>query len=294
MNGTRLFFIFTVGVLLSSLVAQPVWSKDSKDISLISKKERNEQAALEKALEAQGLKFDDLEKLSSTGKSKEAIDQLSKVLKKKLLEPEQEIIREYRQTLRTRILIGSITKPLPTQNYTVQKGDSLLKIEKSKQNTIAVLEQLNPELSYPWVHPEEILKTVPWKCSVEVDVQKKKLMVRVNDKKIKTYPIATGRKESPTPIGTFRIVNKIKHPIWYGKGVIAKPGDAANILGTRWLGFDRKGYGIHGTTEPESVGQATSSGCIRMKNTDVEELYGLVPIGAFVTIVQSGSQNANA
>ena len=45
-----------------------------------------------------------------------------------------------------------------------------------------------------------------------------------------------------------------------------------------------KGYGIHGTTEPESIGKAQSNGCIRMLNKDVEELFGLVTIGTPVII----------
>jgi len=44
------------------------------------------------------------------------------------------------------------------------------------------------------------------------------------------------------------------------------------------------GYGIHGTWEPETVGSAVSKGCIRMLNTDVEELFDIVPVGTAVTI----------
>ena len=53
----------------------------------------------------------------------------------------------------------------------------------------------------------------------------------------------------------------------------------ANPLGTRWIGFDRKGYGIHGTDQPESIGHARSHGCIRVANWDAQELASLVAPG---------------
>ena len=61
-------------------------------------------------------------------------------------------------------------------------------------------------------------------------------------------------------------------------------GSPENSLGTRWLGFDKKGYGIHGTVEPETIGQQVSQGCVRMLNEDVEELYDLLPRGTRVTV----------
>ena len=57
-----------------------------------------------------------------------------------------------------------------------------------------------------------------------------------------------------------------------------------NILGTRWLGFDMPGYGIHGTTQPDSIGKQATAGCVRMLNSEAEELYDLLPIGTEVTI----------
>jgi lipoprotein-anchoring transpeptidase ErfK/SrfK len=51
------------------------------------------------------------------------------------------------------------------------------------------------------------------------------------------------------------------------------------------MGFNLAGYGIHGTTEPETIGKQATQGCIRMVNSDVEELYAIVPEGTEVTIV---------
>jgi hypothetical protein len=57
------------------------------------------------------------------------------------------------------------------------------------------------------------------------------------------------------------------------------PPGKSNLLGPRWIGLSRRGYGIHGTTNPRSIGRPASHGCIRMRNSDVEELFGLVAVG---------------
>ena len=55
------------------------------------------------------------------------------------------------------------------------------------------------------------------------------------------------------------------------------------VLGTRRLNLG-DGYGIHGTNKPETVGQAVSHGCVRMRNEDIERLFELVPVGTPVYI----------
>ncbi|MBA0088557.1 MAG: L,D-transpeptidase, partial [Acidobacteria bacterium Pan2503] len=83
---------------------------------------------------------------------------------------------------------------------------------------------------------------------------------------------------TPSPTGSFELVDRIANPTWYTKGKVVGPG-RANPLGTRWLGLSLKGYGIHGTNNPASIGHDLSHGCIRMRNRDVEELFGMVAIG---------------
>ena len=58
-----------------------------------------------------------------------------------------------------------------------------------------------------------------------------------------------------------------------------------NILGSRWMGFDLSEYGIHGTTEPETLGQQITQGCVRMSNAEVKELFAIIPVGTEVTVV---------
>jgi lipoprotein-anchoring transpeptidase ErfK/SrfK len=100
---------------------------------------------------------------------------------------------------------------------------------------------------------------------------------------VKTYPTAVGAPVSPSPTGTFTVIARIPYPTWYGPGKVVQAGKD-NPLGTRWLGLSRKGYGIHGTNVPSSIGRAKSHGCIRMRNRDVEELFEMVRVGDVVEL----------
>lgn len=89
----------------------------------------------------------------------------------------------------------------------------------------------------------------------------------------KTYTVATGKPSTPTPKGTFKIINRAINP--------------GGPFGARWLGLNAPNgdYGIHGTNNPASIGKSVSNGCIRMFNEQVIELSNLVPIGTVVTII---------
>ena len=121
----------------------------------------------------------------------------------------------------------------------------------------------------------------------------RKLVISVPERKIvlfedgqvkKSYDVAVGKDSTPSPTGEFQIANRVQHPTWYGPKQVVPPGKD-NPLGTRWMGLGFRGYGIHGTNAPGSIGKAASHGCIRMRNSDVEELFTLVETGDPVEIV---------
>jgi len=98
------------------------------------------------------------------------------------------------------------------------------------------------------------------------------------------YRIGIGR-EDRTPIGDFVINSRIFHPAWTPPGKNIPYGSPENVLGTHWLGLipvgntdpTLSGYGIHGTWEPNSIGTAASSGCIRLRNEEIAELFDFIP-----------------
>lgn len=118
---------------------------------------------------------------------------------------------------------------------------------------------------------------------VLVSIPDRKLAVLENGKVIRIFPVSVGARTSPSPGGSFRIVTRIVNPTYYHPHVVIPPGPD-NPVGPRWVGLSRKGYGIHGTNDPQSIGRAASHGCIRLRNKDVEELFSLVRIGGTVEI----------
>jgi len=60
---------------------------------------------------------------------------------------------------------------------------------------------------------------------------------------------------------------------------------SSNPLGPRWIGLDVKGFGIHGTNRPDSIGKNASHGCIRLRNRDIEDLFARVKVGDHVSLV---------
>lgn len=112
------------------------------------------------------------------------------------------------------------------------------------------------------------------KYDILVDLTELKLYLlnAQTHKVIKSYPVAGGKECTPSPLGTWIIVNKKSG---WGKG-----------FGTRWMQLNVPWgkYGIHGTNKPSSIGNPESMGCIRMLNNDVEDLYGRVSAGTVVVI----------
>ncbi|RNC28592.1 MAG: putative L,D-transpeptidase YkuD [Candidatus Dichloromethanomonas elyunquensis] len=106
--------------------------------------------------------------------------------------------------------------------------------------------------------------------SIFISLSKKQLFLLRDRTVIKKYPIAIGKKQTPTPTGTYTVVNKVPRP--------------GGIFGVYWLGLSAPEYGIHGNNNTASIGKEISSGCIRMYNDDVVELAGYISIGAAVTI----------
>ena len=118
---------------------------------------------------------------------------------------------------------------------------------------------------------------------VIVSIPDRKLALVENGRIVSVYPVAVGAPVSPSPVGTFSIVNRVSNPTYYKTGKVVGPG-TTNPVGTRWIGLSVKGYGIHGTDAPASIGYAKSHGCIRLRNQDIERLFERVRAGDVVEL----------
>ena len=107
---------------------------------------------------------------------------------------------------------------------------------------------------------------------IHVDVEQKRLTLFEGDDLLRSWTIATGAWDTPTPVGVFTIIHRFS-------------GEMCGF-GTCFLGLDVPwgDYGIHGTNKPESIGSNASHGCIRMNVEDAEALYAIVPNGTKVVI----------
>lgn len=172
-----------------------------------------------------------------------------------------------------------------SQIYTVEPGDSLSKIAKNYSTTVELIKKANG-LKSDIIRPGMKLKVQQLPFSIIVDKSQSILTLALGGEVIKVYPISTGKNDS-TPTGTFKIKNKMMNPVWYSTKAVVPPGSPENVLGSRWMGITtpEPGYGIHGTTEPSSIGYQCTEGCVRMHNSDVEELFDIIPLGTEVTII---------
>ena len=118
---------------------------------------------------------------------------------------------------------------------------------------------------------------------VLISLADRKLAVIEDGNVIAKFSVAIGAAASPSPTGKFQIVNRVSNPTYYHPGTVI-PSGKDNPVGARWIGLNQKGYGIHGTNAPKSVGHAASHGCIRMRNRDVERLFAMLKVGDAVEI----------
>jgi lipoprotein-anchoring transpeptidase ErfK/SrfK len=166
--------------------------------------------------------------------------------------------------------------------YEVKSGDSLTRIARQNNTTVDLIKKVN-HLQGDILRLGQKLKVISAKFYLVIDKAQNTLVLKCGDETIKTYLVATG-KNNCTPVGTFKITNKLVDPTWFKAGMVLAANSPDNILGPRWMGLDLKGYGIHGTVEPDKLGQQVSEGCVRMRNDELIELYDIVPAGTEVTI----------
>lgn len=111
-----------------------------------------------------------------------------------------------------------------------------------------------------------------------INLATRRLSYFEGDRRVNTYPVGVGKPSTPTPTGSYSVIEKVMYP--------------GGALGTRWMGLSIPGgnYGIHGTNNPPSIGGYVSNGCIRMYNQDVEELFPKIEVGTPVEIISGAGE----
>jgi L,D-transpeptidase ErfK/SrfK len=144
-----------------------------------------------------------------------------------------------------------------------------------------------------------ILPDVPSYEGIAINISEMRLYYFFKQKKVslvRTFPIGIGDEGNDTPVGTFKIIEKIVNPSWHVPESIKKerrpglpdivPPGPENPLGTHALRLSLGSYLIHGTNRPWAVGRRVTHGCIRLYPEDIPRLFQMVPKGTKVTIVR--------
>ena len=165
----------------------------------------------------------------------------------------------------------------------------------------------NPDLD-PWLPGEGTRVVVPTqfvlpdaeRTGVVINLPELRLYYFPDDgtSRVITHPVSIGRMDWGTPLGRTSIIAKAENPSWYPPQSIRDEHEAMNDplpavvppgpenpLGNHALRLGIPGYLIHGTNKPAGLGMRVTHGCIRMFPEDIEALFGLVPTGTRVTIV---------
>ena len=160
---------------------------------------------------------------------------------------------------------------------------------------VRYLDKLNKNKQYKAGETITVLNTrAPLKQRINRVVANKadKTLYAYNDDKlVATYPTTVGSDSTPSPQGTFKIVNKVKMP-WYkatvGEGADKKvhmlPPGPNSPVGVVWMGLSKPSYGLHGSPKPEGISRQASAGCVRLTNWDVLEVYANIENGATVEL----------
>ncbi len=232
------------------------------------------------------LSLDIVDKYITEGKKYEARNALSDIFLSEKYPEKQKEIKELLDKLNEELIFSSTPSPDATI-YTVQPGNVLANIAKQFGTNYELIMRINGK-SNTRINIGERLKILTGKTRILVSKTDFTLTLLLNDHYVKQYRIGVG-KDNKTPEDKFEVKNKMKEPTWFSpQGGVFPYGHEENILGTRWIGFKDKpelyGFGIHGTTQPELVGTASSNGCVRMINNDVEELYDFVTLDTEIII----------
>ena len=185
-------------------------------------------------------------------------------------------------------------------------GDTIMKLAEQYKLSLHELAEANPKINPKKLRAGEHV-VIPsayvlpiFRSGIVINLAELRLYYFDNEHhKVYTYPVGLGRREWRTPTASARVTRKQKDPTWYVPESIADfvfeqtgrvlpnsiPPGPENPLGQHAIYMSLHGYLIHGTNQPWSVGQLISSGCIRLYNEDVAELFNLVKIGDPVHII---------
>lgn len=278
----------------ADLEGAEVASDTAKQESLTAKDDGDEplapEAAPVKVAPPRNTKIEAARKRYESGQVIEARHELNAMLKSGLNESQADEAR----ALLSRITDDTIfsRRRIPNDplidTYVIQPGDNLTTIGKKYDVPYEILMRINGIADPTKIRAEQRIKVLRGPFHARISAAQFRLDVYLQDLYVCSFPIGLGANGS-TPRGEWRVKDRLPNPTYYPSASaeekrIIPADDPANPLGEHWIGLEgtsgetlgQRGFGIHGTIEPDSIGKAVSLGCVRMHNKDVEFLYGLM------------------
>jgi lipoprotein-anchoring transpeptidase ErfK/SrfK len=133
----------------------------------------------------------------------------------------------------------------------------------------------------------QVLRIIKGRLKMVVDKKRFNMDVYLDGLFFKRYPVGLGRGGNTPVVVTQLSRSMAKNPDYThpDTGELIENNDQRNPIGSRWAGLAMgRGYGVHGTREPDSIGKESSNGCVRMLNEDIEYLYDFMMVGDEVII----------
>ncbi|SDT91094.1 L,D-transpeptidase [Stappia sp. ES.058] len=176
-------------------------------------------------------------------------------------------------------------RPLPRQRQTIRRSTARAAASA-------------PSRRQRGIDPRFLPSTVAWDGkqkpgTIVIDTRERYLYLVEKGGFARRYGVGVGRPGFEWA-GTHKVSRKAEWPDWRPPAEMRQrqpnlpsfvPGGPKNPLGARALYLGSTLYRIHGSNEPWTIGRAVSSGCIRMRNEDVTDLYNRVPVGARVQVI---------
>jgi len=220
-------------------------------------------------------------------------DKLSDILKEPMSLGQSQVIKGKLSELADQWLFGPSVYPGDTlcQAYTVQSGEQLRIIGERHKVPYEVLMTINRLPRPQALKAGQTLKVVDGPFHAKVSRSTFTMDVYLQTRFVKSYRVGLGKPGYETPTGWWMVKPGDKHikPQWTDPdtGRVYRGDDPDYPLGSRWIGLEgidgnavgRTGFAIHGTNDPNQIGQRGSRGCIRLHNGDAVAVYNMLMPG---------------
>ena len=194
-------------------------------------------------------------------------------------------------------LIGNL------QNYTVSIHESLIEVARKFDLGFNAIVAANPAVD-PWIPASGtlldlptawILPDLPIRPGIVINIPELRLYYfSKKPGSVVTFPLGIGDQGRDTPVGGYRVIEKITNPVWHVPKSIRSelprlpkvvPRGPDNPLGSHALRLSRPDLLIHGTNRPWGIGRRSSHGCLRLYPEDIVKLFGMVSKGTRVIVI---------